>query len=243
MNIKNKTVMITGGSSGIGLQTAKSFSSAGAKVLICARPGPELDQVKKENPWFEVYECDLSKSSDVIELLTKAGPKTDICINNAGIFQQYKFINPDKSFERLQAELNINFVASAMAITNLVPFYQLKPKAIILTITSGMGYVPKALFPMYSASKAALHSFLLSARNQLKGTNIKIIEVVPQQVATRLTEGVKGNKVSTEVIADAVIKAIQMEKETVLIGESKKLVFLSRFFPAYILKKMNTSQA
>jgi uncharacterized oxidoreductase len=87
MNIKNKTVMITGGSSGIGLQMAKTFLNGGANVMICARAGKQLEEVKQENPSVEIFACNLSNTMEVIDLIKKVGDKIDIWVNNAGVFQ------------------------------------------------------------------------------------------------------------------------------------------------------------
>ena len=239
MNIKNKNVMITGGSSGIGLQLAKSFLAEGANVMICAREGQQLEQVKKENPKFEVYGCDLSNPAEVRSLITKVGNKIDIWVNNAGIFQQYNLVTPEKTFDALQNELQLNFVASALAISELIPYLKNKPEAAIVSITAGMVYVPLVMYPMYNASKAALHSFTISARTQLKSTNIQMIEVAPPMVATKLTEGMEGKRVQPQVIADAVIDAIKNKKENVLVGQVKSLVFMSKLFPKMMLNLLN----
>lgn len=239
MNIENKTVMITGGSSGIGLQMAKSFAAAGANVLICARTGQQLDQVKKDNSRFEFYGCDLSNPGEVKGLIEKVGAKVDIWVNNAGIFQQYDLLKPDKEFDALQTELLLNFVAASLAITALIPLLKNKPEAAIVSITAGMVYVPLIKYPMYNASKAALHSFIISAREQLASTNIQMIEIAPPMVATKLTERMKGKKVSPQVIADAVIDAIKNKKQNVLVGQVKSLVLLNKFFPKMMLNLIN----
>jgi uncharacterized oxidoreductase len=239
MNIKNRTVMITGGSSGIGLQMAKSFLAAGAIVMICARAGQQLEQVKRENPAFEIFGCDLSNQQEVKELIEKVGDRIDIWVNNAGIFQTYNFLNPDKTFDALQAELQLNFVAASLAISELIPYLKDKPEAAIVSITAGMVYVPLVMNPMYNASKAALHSFIVSARMQLKSTNIQIIEIAPPMVATKLTESMEGKKVSPLVIANAVIDAIKNKKESVLVGQVKSLVLMNKFFPKMMLNLLN----
>ena len=231
--------MITGGSSGIGLQMAKSFIAAEANVMICARAGQQLEQVKKDNPGFETYGCDLSNPEEVKGLIEKVGAKVDIWVNNAGIFQQYDLLKPDKIFDDLQTELQLNFVAAALAITALVPFLKDKPESAIVNITAGMVYVPLVMYPMYNASKAALHSFTVSARRQLRSTNIQIIEIVPPMVATKLTEGMQGKKVSPDLIANAVIDAITNKKESVLVGQVKSLVVMNKFFPAIMLNLLN----
>ncbi len=239
MNIKNKNVMITGGSSGIGLQMAKSFLAEGANVMICARRGQQLDQVKLENPKFKVYSCDLSNPTEVRSLISEVGSEIDVWVNNAGIFQEYNFLKPEKTFEALQMELQLNFGAAALAINELIPYMKYKPEAAIANITAGMVYVPLVMYPMYNASKAALHSFIISARTQLKSTSIQIIEVAPPMVATKLTEGMEGKRVQPQVIADALINAIKTKKESVLVGQVKSLVFMNKFFPKMMLNLLN----
>ena len=231
--------MITGGSSGIGLQMAKSFAVEGAMVMICARGGEQLEQVKTEHPEFEVYECDFSHTKEVKDLIDKIGHKVDIWVNNAGIFQEYNFLNPDKNFDSLQNEMQINFVAAALAITELIPYLKRKTQTAIINITAGMVYVPLVMNPMYNASKAALHSFLVSARKQLESTGIRIIEIAPPMVATKLTEGMKGKRVSPEVIADAVLNALKNNKNNVLVGDVKMLVLLNKFFPKMMMNLLN----
>jgi short-subunit dehydrogenase len=129
--------------------------------------------------------------------------------------------------------MQINFIASSLAITNLIPYLKNKKESAIVNITAGMVYVPLVMYPMYNATKAALHSFIISAREQVKNTSIQIIEVAPPMVATKLTEGMEGKRVSPEIIANAVIDALVNKKENILVGQVKSLVFMG--FVAWLL--------
>lgn len=233
--------MITGGSSGIGLQIAKTFLALGANVKICSQNSASLEAAKKDNPKLETYVCDLSKAADVKALVAAVGGEIDIWVNNGGIFLEYDFLHPDKTFDSLITELQINFVGAALAITELIPYFVKKPLAAIVNITAGMVYVPLIRNPMYNASKAALHSFIISARKQLENTPVRLIEIAPPMVATKLTEGMKGSRVSTQVIADAVIDALKTKKDNILVGNVKSLVFLSKFLPETMMNLVNNS--
>ena len=154
-------------------------------------------------------------------------------------FQTYHFLSPEFSFEQLQTELAVNFVAASLAITELIPYLKNKPESAIVNITAGMVYVPLVMNPMYNASKAALHSFLVSARVQLASTHIRVIEVAPPMVDTRLTQQMEGKRVSPTVIADAVIHALKTNRDNVLVGQVKSLVLMNRFFPKLMLHLLN----
>jgi uncharacterized oxidoreductase len=239
MIINGKTVMVTGGSSGIGLQIAKSFLASGARVMICGRDERQLEQVKAEQPAFRIYTVDLSDVEAVRRLINQVGIEVDIWVNNAGIFQQYNIVHSDKHFESLIAELQINFLAAVLCINEMMPYLLTKKEAAIVNITAGMVYVPLVMYPMYNASKAALHSYITSARVQLSGTNVRVIEIAPPMVQTKLTEGMAGKKVAPTVIADAVLRALRGGRDNVLVGQVKMLVAMNKIFPRLMLRLLN----
>ena len=239
MQLAGKTVLVTGGTSGIGLALARALLAQGATVLVCARDRTALDQLRQQVPAFETYPCDLANPAQVKALVEQVGPRLDGWVNNAGLFEHFDFRHPDKPFERLQTELQVNFTSAAQAMTALVPHFLARPEAAFVTITAGMVYVPLVMNPMYNASKAALHSFLLSLRAQLAGTRVRVIEIAPPMVATRLTEGMAGERVGPEVIAAAAVKALAGRTDNVLVGQAKSLALLSKFFPHLMLNLLN----
>lgn len=109
----------------------------------------------------------------------------------------------------------------------------------IVNVSSGLAFAPKVDYPIYCASKAALHSYSLSLREQLRSTGIRVLEVLPPAVDTPLVASMKGKKILPDVVADAIIDGINSNKEEVRIGQTRQLYFMSRLAPKFILKKIN----
>jgi uncharacterized oxidoreductase len=199
MNIKGNTVLITGGATGIGLALAEAFLDAGNEVIICGRRANRLEEAKAKLPKIHTKICDVSKDGqrkDLIKWTIENFPAFNILVNNAGI-QRMLFLKKECATEAICAEVDTNFVAP-MHLTNLaVGHLSKKNEAAIINISSGLAFIPLAIAPVYCATKAALHSFCMSSRHQLKGTPIKVFEVAPPIVETEL--GRDGSRTEREV--------------------------------------------
>ena len=212
MDLASNTVLITGGASGIGFALAERFLQAGSEVIICGRRADRLRAAQEKHPALKTRVCDVAKASERLALCGWAVaefPRLNVLVNNAGIQRHLSLTQPE-AWEDTHREITINFEAPAHLATLLVPSLLARPRPAIINVTSGLSFVPLARAPIYSATKAALHSFTLSLRHQLAGTPIQIIEIVPPAVNTDLGgPGLHTFGVPLDEFADAVIARLQ----------------------------------
>jgi uncharacterized oxidoreductase len=183
------TVLITGGSAGIGLALAERFLADGNTVIVCGRRTEKLAEIKQRNPALHTRVCDVSRESERIDLfrwVTGEFPKLNIMVNNAGIQQRVDLKSADADWSHYRQEIVSNFDAPVHLTLLFVPHLTKQPRASIINITSGLSITPGAWVPIYSATKAALHSFTVSLRIQLAETSVEVIEVLPPAVNTDL---------------------------------------------------------
>jgi uncharacterized oxidoreductase len=189
LDISGNTVLITGGGSGIGLALAQRFLQAGNEVIICGRREEKLKESKHMFPKLHTRVCDVSNESDrqsLIQWVTAEFPKLNILVNNAGIQQRVNLLSATDSWSYYRQELTANVDAPLHLTMLLLPHLVEQEQANIINVSSGLAMTPGAWVPIYSATKAALHSFTVSLRLQLAKTNIRVVEVFPPAVNTDL---------------------------------------------------------
>jgi uncharacterized oxidoreductase len=173
MKLENNTVLITGGSSGIGLELSKVLIQKGNKVIICGRSNEKLSKAKSEVPKLTTYQCDLSNSracADFSKMISENHPDLNILINNAAIVNKTDFLSTDGIIEMAESEMETNFMAPLRLIHFLYPTLQKNNSPAIINITTGLIYTPRADYPFYNATKAALHSFTQVLRKQTENS-------------------------------------------------------------------------
>jgi uncharacterized oxidoreductase len=189
MKISGNTILVTGGGTGIGLALVELLELDN-QIVICGRRKDKLEDVKKRYPKIHYKVCDLQFPEQRIEFtewLLKNHPGLNILLNNAGIQREISFLETNK-FDKLSVETEINLFTPVHLSNLLIPHLIGKKEACIINISSGLGFTPLAMMPMYCATKAALHSFSLSLRHQLAKTCIKIFEIIPPMVDTELDQ-------------------------------------------------------
>ncbi|WP_436513472.1 SDR family oxidoreductase [Clostridium thermobutyricum] len=196
MKLNNNTILITGGSKGIGFEMAKKFLQLNNKVIICGRNESSLKSAKNELKDVYTIKCDISNSNDrkeLVETIKKEFPSLNVLVNNAGIQRDVNFNSNCDDLHNLD-EISINFEAPIFLIKELLPLIRENNNPCIINVSSQLGFFPMAKMPIYSATKAAMHSFTKSLRHQLKDT-VEVIEIIPPAVDTNLNpEGrKKGN--------------------------------------------------
>ena len=242
MKLRDNTILITGGSSGIGLAMAKALVSKGNTVLICARTEAKLAEAKRIIPKVHTVKCDISdplEQDALISYIHAHFPKLNILINNAGMMQQLDLTNGAYCLEDVSREVNTNFLAPLDLTQRLLPLLQKQAQAAIINISSGLAYVPMASSPVYCASKAALHSYTQSLREQLKQISIKVFEVLPPTVDTAMTKDLATSKLSPEAFAKQVLKKLERNKSEIRVGQSRALYAMSRLAPGFIYSLLN----
>lgn len=229
MNLSNNTVLITGGSTGIGLAMAEQFIKAGSKVIICARKQEKLDDAKQKFPALFTYLCDLRDSVQREQLAKKViaeFPDLNILVNNAGIQRQNNFLK-GADISSATEEIMTNFLAPIHLTSLFISHLLSKSNGAIINISSGLGFVPIARMPVYCATKAATHSFTWSLRHQLKDTPIKVFEVIPPTVDTDLDHGTRPASfrgMHVDEFIKQVMPGIRNDTYTIAVGMSKGMV-------------------
>lgn len=189
MKLSGNTVLITGGATGIGYAMAEFFLEAGNKVIICGRREKRLLEVQRIHPGLTIKGCDVSLEAErhsLVEWATANFQDLNVLVNNAGIQRDIDFTNGLNEYLAGGNEIKINLEAPIVLAGLLIPFLTGKPGAAIINVSSGLGFVPAARMPVYSATKAGLHAFSMALRHQLFKTGIKVFEVVPPAVDTEL---------------------------------------------------------
>jgi uncharacterized oxidoreductase len=230
MNVKGNIVLITGGATGIGLSLVKEFVKAGNEVIICGRRQDKLDEVKNLYPAIHIKQFDLSLSKEregLYNWIKKDFPKLNILINNAGIQRMIDFRKGIETLKTIDNEIAINLESPIQLCAYFVPLLQTQQESAIINVTSGLGFIPSVAMPVYSATKAALHSFTVSLRRQLLGTSIKVFEIIPPMVDTDLDKGERKKRgltyfgITPEQTAQESFEAIQKDEYEYAVGEAK----------------------
>jgi uncharacterized oxidoreductase len=188
--LKGASVLITGGSDGIGLGLATKYLDAGSRVLLTGRRVARLDEVAAAHPGLETFQNDIGTAEGREALAAHVGnvmPDLSIIVNNAGIQRRASLAADTASWSVRMAEVEILLGGPVHLNSLLIPqLLQRGAPARIINVTSGGAYVPQPFAPMYSASKAALRSYTLTLRHALSGTNIDVVELAPPAIRTRL---------------------------------------------------------
>ncbi|HUX61607.1 MAG TPA: SDR family NAD(P)-dependent oxidoreductase [Ignavibacteriaceae bacterium] len=231
MRLSGNTVIITGGTSGIGLVFAEKYLELGSKVVICGRREDRLNDIKKKHPGITTKRCDVNDSAERASLATwviENYPEVNVLINNAGI-QLLADLTHQINLDKVHNEVETNLIAPIHLSSLLVQHLIQKKESAIINISSGLAFVPLSFMPVYCATKAALHSVTLSLRHQLKDTNVKVFEIAPPSVDTELGHERREDKTQThggihvdEFISEA-MKAIENDVYESAVGMSENM--------------------
>ncbi|GGE94966.1 SDR family oxidoreductase [Flavobacterium limi] len=243
MEISNSTVIITGGSSGIGFEMCRQLIMKGNKVITCSRSLEKLTTAKKQLPDLIIYQCNIAQESECKSFagwINENHPEANVLINNAAIVSQTNFTEDPFILEKMNVEIETNFLAPIRLIKLLYPILIKNSHSKIINITTGLVYVPRAIYTFYNASKAALHSFTQILREQLKSEDIKIIEVLFPAVDTPWHHGNPPKiAISPKKAVSEMLKGINRDKTEIRISKVKLLYFIYRLAPGFAFKKIN----
>lgn len=188
MQLTDNTIFITGGTSGIGRALAEAFHKLGNQVIISGRRQALLDQVIAANPGMASIRLDITDPADIkaaADRLVADFPALNVLVNNAGIMP---FDDPSGRIDDAvsTAILETNLLGPVRMTSALIEHLKRQPRATVIHNTSVLAYVPLAGNAVYSASKAALHSYALSQRFLLRETSVRVQEIAPPWVNTDL---------------------------------------------------------
>ena len=190
MNQTGNTILITGGGSGIGRGLAEAFHRDGNRVIIAGRRRSVLEETARANPGMSFLTLDVENPDELPHFAAEARarfPALNVLINNAGIMKSENLKSGVEDLAIAEQTVAINLLGTFRVTAALMPLLLAQPKATIMTVTSGLAFVP--IFPnaSYCATKAAIHSWTQSLRYQLRDTPVEVLEIVPPYVQTELT--------------------------------------------------------
>jgi uncharacterized oxidoreductase len=190
MRMHSNTIFITGASSGIGKGLAEAFHKLGNQVIISGRREALLQSICAANPGMRYFVLDVMEPGSIRRVATEVieeFPNLNCVFNNAGVQAALDFSADNELDEQaLLEEVTTNVLGVIRVAATFVPQLKKQENAVLVNVSSGLAFVPYALYPVYCATKAAVHSFSLSLRHQLKDSGVKVIELIPPYVKTEL---------------------------------------------------------
>ena len=231
MRTTRHTVLITGGTSGIGLALAKRFLNEGNAVVVTGTNAQKAEAVKHNLPALTIELADM-RDCYALEKLMCRYPDVNVLINNAGVQYNYDLADPATTPEQITTELEINLVSHLYLTKLFLPQLLNHSTAAIINVSSGLGIVPKQSAPVYCASKAALHSFTKALRWQLESTPVRVFEIIPPLVDTAMTRGRGRGKITPEALVQEFWRDFSNNRYEMRIGKTKLLFILQRLMPS-----------
>lgn len=251
MKLSNNTILITGGTSGIGFTLATQLMALKNTVIVTGRDQSKLDETQRKIPGVHIIQSDVSDPDAIILLykkVTKEFPELNIIVNNAGIMRKINLHGKGTDLVDFTREIEINLMGPIRMVKQFLPHLKTKKSAAIVNVSSGLAFVPLPISPIYSATKAGLHSFTQSLRVQLKNTNIKVFELAPPGTETPLfkddftAEDLKGVKtMNVQTLAKHAILGLKKNTLEIRPGLSNVLKLMSRVAPQFILNQLGKS--
>ena len=248
MKLTGNTILITGGSSGIGFEMARQFLQKGNEVIITGRDGNKLHEAKLKLDGVTTTRSDVSNPDEVKELYQQAVndfPGLNILVNNAGILQTLNLRDGNLSAADLTKEIDINLKGTMLMNNAFLPILQHSNNPAIVNVSSGLAFVPLPIAPVYCSTKAAIHSYSLSLRAQLRNTGIKVFELAPPLTETGMLGGfneedIKGVPIMpVEEMVTGFLKGFAKDNYEIRLGVASQLWFMSRFFPEFIFAQLS----
>jgi len=224
MKLTENTIFITGGGTGIGRGLAEALHKLGNKVIISGRRKEHLDATTKANPGMDSIELDILDPANIASVAKKLisdYPALNVLINNAGIMLIDDAAGKIDD-QLLTSTITTNLLGPIRLTSALIEQLKKQPKGTIIYNTSALAFVPLALTAVYSATKAALHSYVLSQRHKLKGTSVNILEIAPPWVQTDLLNSKEeARAMPLKNFIEETMKVLGTDAEEVLVEQAK----------------------
>ena len=213
MQISGNTILITGGGSGIGRALAEAFQSEDNQVIIAGRRKKQLDETVAANPGMKAVALDIENGESLrslAEQLRHDYPALNVVIHNAGIMRPESL--QDGAIADAEAMIATNLLGPIRLTAALLPFLQAQPRPAIMTVSSGLAFVPMAMTPTYCATKAAIHSYTQTLRYQLRDTSVQVLELIPPYVQTELMGPRQANDPNAMPLEDFIAETMTILK-------------------------------
>lgn len=243
MDLKNSTILITGGTSGMGLEFVKQLTEIGAKVIVTGRKQDALNETKKQFPNVHPFQSDVSNPKDIKDLfdtVTTLFPDLNIIINNAGLMRLIDLQDQSLDLENINREIATNLTGTIQMVHQFLPHLLKQKSAGIVNVTSGIAFMSYSPAPIYSATKAAVRAYTQALRLQLQDTNVKVFEMIPPGVKTNLqNEWVKQPNEKMMMNADDMVRiaidGLQKDKKELKPFMIRIIKFATRLMPNVLL--------
>lgn len=244
MKITGNTVLITGGSAGIGLEIAKLFSQAGNHVIITGRNNERLQKALEYLDNATAIRSDVSDEKEIevlTERLNNDFPKLNIVVNNAGRAILHNIAEAEDGFSKAQEEMLTNYLSIIRLNEKLLPILKAQTQSAIVNVSSIVAFAPNRVLSTYGASKAALHSYTQSLRLSLKNTPVKVFELMPPLVNTGFSQEIGGSKgMPPSEVAEQLLHALEKDNYEIHVGRTAELYKLFLSSPQEALLAMNS---
>jgi uncharacterized oxidoreductase len=243
MKTTQNTILITGGSAGIGFEIARLFSQQGNDVIIIGRDEERLAKAAAKLRNVTPLVADVSKEEDVetlVKILYADFPNLNVVVNNAGSAFVNNLLETDRTFEKAQEEMLTNYLSIIRLNEKLLPLLTGQEEAAIVNVSSIVAFAPNYILPTYGASKAALHSYTQSLRLSLAKTPVKVFELMPPLVNTDFSQAIGGaNGISPAMVAEDLLSAFDTETYEIHVGRTADFYKLFHSSPEEALLAMN----
>ena len=240
MNLRNRAILITGGSAGIGLAFALKFAELGNEVIVTGRRQAVLDEVKAKYPKLHTIQSDVAKPEQIAALAARVKadfPNLDVLMNNAVIMLYENLKAPAAALAALTAEMDIN-VGGVIRMTSAFIDILTANKGTVINVSSALAFAPLPATPIYSATKAAIHSYTQSLRFQLEESGVEVIELMPPGVKTALSADLPEGGLLSLITTDELVKqsfaSLKAGALEIRPGQSKTLALMRRLAPDFI---------
>ena len=243
MKLTGRTILITGGSAGIGLAFALKFLELGNQVIVTGRRQSLLDEVKAKHPKLHTIQSDVADPAQIAALTARVKldfPKLDELMNNAGIMLSKNLKVPAADLAGLTEEMDVN-VGGVVRMTSAFIDLLTANKGTLINVSSALAFVPVPAVPIYSATKAAIHSYTQSLRFQLEETGVEVIEVMPPGVKTEMTTELAEvgiSLITTDELVKQTFASLKSGAIEIRPGQSKQLAFMRRLAPDFINRQL-----
>jgi uncharacterized oxidoreductase len=226
MKLTGNTILITGGGSGIGRGLAEALHKLGNQVIISGRRKGHLDETTKANPGMKSVELDVENPASIKAVAARLigeYPKLNVLINNAGVMH-IDDVSVAVDEKLLLTTITTNLMGPIRMTGAFIEHLKKQDRAVVMNVSSVLGFVPMTMAAVYSTTKAAMHSYSLSLRYKLKDTSVKVLEIAPPWVATDLLDSKDSpNAMPLEEFIAETIKVLGTDEQEVLVERAKAL--------------------
>lgn len=243
MDLRNHTILITGGTSGLGYEFARQLLALGNTVLVTGRDPAKLNETQRQLPQVHPFQSDVRNPADIARLyeqVTTQFPALDILINNAGEMRKLNLNDPELDVLDVTREVEINLMGPIRMVQQFLPHLKAQKAAAILNVTSGLALTPFPLTPVYGATKSGLRSYTKSLRVQLRHTPVRVFELVAPAAKTPLADrvGATTGLMAPDKLVAAALQGVRQNQAEIYPGAAKVIRFASWLAPQVLLGQL-----